>query len=90
MITAAYRPALLTARFRDGTRVKVLAFVARPDHAQYYRAESPEQAAELIRQGCGAYGRAIDYLRNVIRHLDEIGIAEGPLHRVLKAADADD
>jgi cation transport protein ChaC len=92
MITAApaYRPALLTARLRGGSRAKVLAFVAKPDHAQYYRAESPEQAARLVRQGGGARGTALDYLRNVIRHLDDLGIAEGPLHRVLKAAEAAD
>jgi cation transport protein ChaC len=90
MITLAYRPALLTARFRGGSRAKVLAFVAKPDHEQYYRAESPEHAAVLVRQGRGACGAAVDYLRNVIRHLDEMGIAEGPLHRVLRAAEADD
>ena len=90
MRTAAYRPALLTARLQGGTRAKLLAFVARPDHAQYYRARSPEHAAELVRQGRGARGTALDYLRNVIRHLDEIGIADGPLHRVLKAAEADE
>ena len=88
MITAAYRPALLAARLRGGTGARALAFVARPDHAQYFRAETPEQAAELVRQGCGACGTALDYLRNVIRHLDAIGIAEGPLHRVLEAAEA--
>jgi glutathione-specific gamma-glutamylcyclotransferase len=89
MITAAYRPALLNARLRGGGRARVLAFVARLDHEQYYCAPSPKHAAELIRQGCGARGTALDYLRNVIRHLDEMGIAEGPLHRVLKAAEAD-
>jgi cation transport protein ChaC len=90
MFTGAYRPALLTARLQGGTRAKLLAFVARPDHVQYFRARSPEQAAELVRQGRGARGTALDYLRNVIRHLDEIGIADGPLHRVLKAAEADE
>jgi cation transport protein ChaC len=88
--TPAYRPAVLTARFRDGTPAKALAFVSEPDHPRYYRAESPEQAAVLVRQGCGARGTALDYLRNVIRHLDDLGIADGPLHCVLKAAEAAD
>ena len=90
MSTAAYRPALLTTRLSGGTRARALAFVARPDHAQYFRADTPEQAAALVRQGCGACGTALDYLRNVIRHLGEIGIADGPLHRVLAAAEATD
>jgi cation transport protein ChaC len=90
MVTAAYRPAVLNARLRGGNQAKALAFVAKPDHPQYYRAMSPEHAAVLVRQGCGACGAALDYLRNVIRHLDEMGIAEGPLHRVLKTAEAAD
>jgi cation transport protein ChaC len=90
MVTAAYRPAVLNARLRGGSRAEVLAFVTEPDHPQYYRAESLEQAAVLVRQGCGARGTALDYLRNVIRHLDDLGIADGPLHRVLKAAEAAD
>jgi glutathione-specific gamma-glutamylcyclotransferase len=69
------------------TRATVLAFVARPDHAQYFRAETPDQAASLVRQGRGAYGTALDYLRNVVCHLETIGIADGPLHRVLQAAE---
>jgi glutathione-specific gamma-glutamylcyclotransferase len=90
MATGAYRPVLLTARLDRAERVKALTFVARPDHAQYYRAASPEQAARLVRQGRGARGTALDYLRNVVRHLDAIGIADGPLHRVLSAAEAAD
>jgi glutathione-specific gamma-glutamylcyclotransferase len=101
MATGAYRPALLSARLHHetrsetrgggarsgGTRAEVLAFVARPDHAQYFRAETPEQAASLVRQGRGAYGTSLDYLRNVVCHLDAIGIADGPLHRVLQVAE---
>ena len=48
----------------------------------------PEQAATLVAQGAGAYGAALDYLRNVVRHLDEFGIDDCPLHRVLTLAEA--
>ena len=48
----------------------------------------PEQAATLVAQGAGAYGAALDYLRNVVRHLDDFGIDDCPLHRVLALAEA--
>ena len=41
-----------------------------------------------LAQGAGAYGTALDYLRNVVRHLDAFGIADCPLHRVLTLAEA--
>ena len=66
-----------------GVRVPALVFVARPDHPQYVGDLAPEKAAALVAQGSGEYGTAIDYLRNVVRHLDEFGIADCPLHRVL-------
>ena len=49
---------------------------------------APERAAKLVLQGHGAYGSSLDYLRNVVRHLDDFGIDDGPLHRVLAIAEA--
>ena len=37
-----------------------------------------------IRQGIGIAGSNIDYLANTVCHLDELGIADGPLHRLLR------
>jgi cation transport protein ChaC len=39
--------------------------------------------ARLIRQGVGLGGHNRDYLANTVRHLDELGIGDGPLHRLL-------
>lgn len=88
MYTGAYRPVVVPARLADGRRIAALAFIARPGHAQYCRTASPEEAARLVVQGHGSYGRALDYLRNVVRHLDALGICDGPLHRVLAISEA--
>lgn len=85
--TDAYRPLEARIWFGREEHVNALTFVARPDHRQYLRAESPDLAAELVCQGRGALGTSLDYLRNVVRHLDEIGIADGPLHQVLTIAE---
>ncbi|MBL8660303.1 MAG: gamma-glutamylcyclotransferase [Rhodospirillales bacterium] len=87
MSTAAYRPKLVPVRLDGGESVRALAFVAEPRHRQYVGTLAPEEAARLVRQGRGSYGASLDYLRNVIAHLDRIGIADGPLHRVLALAE---
>jgi glutathione-specific gamma-glutamylcyclotransferase len=89
MANAVYRPKTLSVELADGGRVPALVFVARREHPQYVGDLQPEQAATLVAQGAGAYGSALDYLRNVVRHLDEFGIADCPLHRVLRLAEAE-
>lgn len=86
--TQAYIPRHLGVRLADGSRVKALAFVARPEHPQFVTGLSLAQQAALVAQGVGPYGSALDYLRNLCRALDERGLPDGPLHRVLVAAEA--
>jgi cation transport protein ChaC len=86
MATMAYRPKLLPVRLNGGRSVPALAFVADPGHRQYVGDLPAQQAAALVRQGRGSYGTSLDYLRNAVAHLDAIGIADGPLHRVLALA----
>lgn len=87
MATHAYRPKLLPVRLGGGDAVRALAFVADPGHRQYVGDLPAEEAARLVRQGHGSYGNSLDYLRNVVSHLDAIGIGDGPLHRVLTLAE---
>src|SRR5512144_723018 len=88
MLHGVYRPKVLQVRLADGERVPALVFVARPEHPQYAGELKSQEAALLVAQGTGAYGTALDYLRNVVRHLDAFGIADCPLHRVLTLAEA--
>lgn len=86
--TNAYRPRHLAVRLEDGSRIKALAFVARPDHPQFVTGLSVSEQAGLVAQGVGPCGSALDYLRHVCRALDDRGLPDGPLHRVLTAAEA--
>lgn len=86
--TNAYLPRHLAVRLADGCRVKALAFVARPDHPQFVSGLSVAEQAALVAQGVGPYGSSLDYLRHVCSALDDRGLPDGPLHRVLATAEA--
>jgi len=88
MINGVYIPRIAPVVLKGGDRVPALVFTARPGHPQYVPHLTAEQAACLVAQGVGSYGTAIDYLRNVVRHLDEFGIADCPLHAQLRLAEA--
>ena len=88
MRNGVYRPKVLPVRLAGVERVPALVFVARPDHPQYAGELKSQEAALLVAQGAGACGTALDYLRNVVRHLDAFGIADCPLHCVLTLAEA--
>ena len=79
---------LLVAAEAGASMVDALVFVSRRDHPQHMAGLTPVEAARLVAQGAGLYGTALDYLRNTVAHLDDFGINDGPLHRVLALAEA--
>ncbi|CBS87151.1 gamma-glutamylcyclotransferase [Azospirillum lipoferum] len=92
MINRVYRPKLLQVRLRDGRSVEGLeavracCFVVDRDHPQYCR--GLDEAAVVCRIGgcCGERGPNIDYLANTVRHLDDLGIRDDRLARLLTLA----
>lgn len=88
MRTGVYRPGFLRARFDDGARAAVYAFVVDRGHYQYRRFGSDlAAAAALIRQGHGMAGSSRDYLASTVAHLDALGIGENTLRRLLRVVD---
>lgn len=71
-------------------RISAYAFVVNRDDPIYAGKLPMEETARRIASCAGGRGRNIDYLRNTVRHLDELGIAEGPLHELLRSAEAFD
>jgi cation transport protein ChaC len=63
--------------------VAAAAYVVDRRHGQYRRLP-PERIAERILQGIGTAGTNIAYLENTVRHLDELGATDCPLHDLLR------
>jgi len=83
MDTKVYSPRYLGAILKDGTQVSAYSFVVNRDHHQYTGKLDAERSAALILQGRGRRGTSLEYLRNTVSHLDELGVGDGPLHSVL-------
>jgi cation transport protein ChaC len=65
-----------------GLKVKAETYVADRGHHQYAGKQTLKDAARLIAQGAGIGGSNRDYLESTVNHLDELGITDGPLHRL--------
>ena len=81
MVLGVYRPRILQARSPEG-RLACHAFTVDRGHPQYAGGLPAEEMIRLIRQGVGMGGPNREYLANTVRHLDELGITGGPLHRL--------
>ena len=81
-----YRPKWLPVRIPAGL-VHAYCFVVDRNHEQYTGKLDDKTVLKLIHQGRGKGGACMDYLQSTIRHLDELGIAEGPLHRIVRLAE---
>jgi cation transport protein ChaC len=88
MVGGVYEPRWLKIRTSKGLRIAA-AYVADRQNEQYAGKLPEARIVAAIRRGVGIAGTNRDYLRNTVRHLDELGIADGPLHRLLKLVDAD-
>jgi glutathione-specific gamma-glutamylcyclotransferase len=81
-----YQPRLVPVRLRGGSQVRALAFVADPGHPAYVRELDLHGRARLVAQGIGQRGPCIDYIRNTLDHMHEVGVRDPHLERVLHTA----
>ena len=81
-----YQPKLVAAVLRGGRMVRALAFLADPAHPAYVRELDLHGRARLVAQGIGQRGPCIDYIRNTLDHMHEVGVRDPHLERVLHAA----
>ena len=86
MINRVYRPKWLPVALPKG-KVSAYAFVVDRGHEQYTGRLADAEALKLIDQGRGKGGACLDYLQKTIRHLDQLGIPDGPLHRLVRLAE---
>ncbi|HYU11537.1 MAG TPA: gamma-glutamylcyclotransferase [Stellaceae bacterium] len=64
------------------------AFVVRRDRPDYAGRLSLDDTARIIAVATGGRGTGRDYLANTVRHLEELGIADGPLHQLQERVEA--
>ena len=84
MVTGVYEPRRLKLRLPGGTPTTALGYVADRKHPQYAGKLAVAEVARRIRGASGRSGSNIDYLRNTVRHLEDMGIHECSLHEVLR------
>jgi glutathione-specific gamma-glutamylcyclotransferase len=82
-----YQPRLLRARLPSG-EIKVLTFIADPQHAGYAGRLSIRRTALLVATCCGTRGPNVEYLERTVTHLAELGVHDHNLLRVLEAVRA--
>lgn len=81
-----YEPRLVPARVRGSRRVRALAFVADSSHPAYIRELDLQGRARLVAQGIGQRGPCVDYIRNTLEHMHELGVRDPHLEGVLAVA----
>ncbi|MSO84854.1 MAG: gamma-glutamylcyclotransferase [Rhodospirillales bacterium] len=81
-----YGPSWLRVVMPKGA-VRAYVFVVRRDHPQYTGRLSLKRTVALVLAGRGIGGTCLDYLRKTVRHMDELGVADTALHRVLAVAE---
>ncbi|MEN8195420.1 MAG: gamma-glutamylcyclotransferase [Pseudomonadota bacterium] len=82
MVNGVYTPRILHPRTPAG-RPPCHAYTVDRAHYQYAGGLPDHEMVRLIRQGVGMGGHNRDYLANTVRHLDELGISDKPMHRLL-------
>ncbi len=65
-----------TLHLADGRTVQALVYLADRAHRQFAGKLPLARSIELVRQGKGATGSNIDYVRNTVAHLRELGLRD--------------
>jgi cation transport protein ChaC len=68
-------------------QLEAYTLVVNRDHGLYVGSLPFEEMAARIARSAGGRGPNRDYLEQTVRHMDELGIAEGVLHRLLDRVD---
>ena len=72
----------------DGRSVPALVYLADRAHRQFAGKLPPARAAALVRRGRGATGSNVEYVRNTVSHLREMGLRDRGLEDLARRAGA--
>ncbi len=87
-VNGVYREQVLPARLDDGSsrRIVVVAYVVERGHPSYAGRLPLLDQVRLIRAATGISGPNLHYLASTVRRLDELGIYESELRRLMALA----
>lgn len=83
MFAGVYRPRWLRARLARRT-VAAIAFTIDRSHERYAGAVPVERMVRALATASGRLGSSYDYLASTVAHLDELGVRDGAMHRLLR------
>ena len=90
LITDIYLPRHLPVALVSGRAVVARVYVADTAHGQFVGGWSDVEKVGHIVQGTGSEGRSLAYLRNLVEHLRQLGIADAHMEALLAAAEQAD
>lgn len=85
MVGGIYQPRWVQVRMGDGS-VRAITFVANRAHPRYAGKLPAETIAYRIARAAGEFGTNRQYLFELEKHLESLGILDGPMHRLAKRA----
>ena len=86
--TETYVEAAAQVRLGDGRRTPTLTFLSDVTHPQWAGVLDLERQAELIAGATGLSGPNVDYLRDLVAHLEAEGIRDRQMERLLELVEA--
>jgi cation transport protein ChaC len=86
--TETYYETTRYVRLADGRRVEALVFLSDTAHPQWAGRLSLERQAELISGSTGLSGPNVDYLKDLVAHLREMGLRDPSMERLLHLVEA--
>jgi cation transport protein ChaC len=86
LITDIYIPRHLPIRLAAGHDVIARIYLADTAHGQFVGGWSDAKKVAHIVQGKGTEGRCLEYMRNLVQHIDELGISDAHMTALLQAA----
>lgn len=79
LVSGIYLPTTLPVILEDGQRVFARTYVADTAHPQFAGDWNDARKAAAILSAAGSEGRAYDYMRDLMAHLDGLGVADSRL-----------
>jgi len=81
--TAIYLEREKEIELAGGARASATVYLVDRAHHQYAGRLGINDQLQLVRQGIGLSGANPDYVKSTVRHLEGMGIVDGPLHDLL-------